>query len=103
MAGGDFLERMAAASHARLDAAREILPDRKLMEQISLLPHPPGLRLSPTGFDLIAEVKTGVGKLVQVRGGRRHEGGARDVPVEPVLINEARFYKGTGIAETTTE
>lgn len=54
---GDFLARMATASGVRADAAEARRPADLLAERIKRLPPPPALRLSPQGFDLIAEVK----------------------------------------------
>ena len=52
-----FLEEMAAASRARLDAARQLLSEAVLAERAQRLPPPPALRLAAQGFDLIAELK----------------------------------------------
>ncbi len=54
---GDFLAHMAAASRARVRAARAQLDERALAESCRQLPAPPALRRDPRGFDLIAEVK----------------------------------------------
>jgi indole-3-glycerol phosphate synthase len=48
---------MAASSRARADAAEKRRPADKLAQRVRNLPPPPPLRLSPQGFDLIAEVK----------------------------------------------
>jgi indole-3-glycerol phosphate synthase len=53
----DFLTEMAAASAQRVHAARRIVPEGRLVEQIRQAPRPPLLRLDPSGFDLIAELK----------------------------------------------
>jgi len=53
----NFLARMAAGSRARADAAEARRPAGPLAERLRRLPPPPALRLSPQGFDLIAEVK----------------------------------------------
>jgi indole-3-glycerol phosphate synthase len=52
-----FLDDMAQASAARLKAAleREALPE--LERRVRAMPPPPPLRLSDTGFDVIAELK----------------------------------------------
>ncbi len=52
----DFLQSMAAASRARMCAAREHLAERELRARIAALPPAPRLKLSGS-FDLIAEVK----------------------------------------------
>ncbi len=54
---GNFLARMAASSRVRADAAEARRPAEPLARRASQLPPPPPLRLSPQGFDLIAEVK----------------------------------------------
>ena len=56
MSGG-FLEEMAAASAARVRAAQRICPESRLAEQAGQMPPAPPLRLDPSGFDLIAELK----------------------------------------------
>lgn len=53
----DFLARMATSSRARADAAEARRPAEALARRVGQLPPPPPLRLSPQGFDLIAEVK----------------------------------------------
>lgn len=55
-APANFLARMAASSRARVAAAEERRPADLLARRVRELP-PPSLRLSPQGFDLIAEVK----------------------------------------------
>ncbi len=52
-----FLEEMAQASRARLRDAREGRPQSALEEAARSTPAPPPLRLTPGGFDLIAELK----------------------------------------------
>ena len=54
---GAFLEQMAAASHARLQAAKRTLSEASLLEQARHTPAAPALRLASDGFDLIAELK----------------------------------------------
>jgi indole-3-glycerol phosphate synthase len=54
---GDFLGQMAAASRERVRAARVACPQAELLARASDTPPPPGLRLQPGGFDLIAELK----------------------------------------------
>jgi indole-3-glycerol phosphate synthase len=56
-ASGDFLAQMAASSRARVDAARRAKSDAVLWAESRRAPPAPRLRLSPEGFDLIAEVK----------------------------------------------
>lgn len=53
----NFLQRMAAGSRLRADAAERKLPAEALAARIRRLSPPPPLRLSPLGFDLIAELK----------------------------------------------
>jgi len=53
----DFLARMAASSRVRADAAERRRPSEALARRVRALPPPPPLRLSPQGFDIIAEVK----------------------------------------------
>ncbi len=53
----NFLARMAASSRARSDAAEARRPAEPLARRVGALSLPPPLRLSPQGFDLIAEVK----------------------------------------------
>src|ERR1700733_12326841 len=48
---------MAAASRARVRAARAQLDDSALAQSCRQLPAPPALRRDPRGFDLIAELK----------------------------------------------
>ncbi|HEY6823867.1 MAG TPA: hypothetical protein VI195_05465 [Steroidobacteraceae bacterium] len=52
-----FLDEMAAASTARLRAARTHLSEAALLERASHAAAAPPLRLSAEGFDLIAELK----------------------------------------------
>ena len=55
--GDDFLQVMATASTARLDAARANIDVATIAAQATARPAPPPLQLSGAGFDLIAEVK----------------------------------------------
>jgi indole-3-glycerol phosphate synthase len=57
VSAGDFLAGMAASSRTRADAARAALPAAELRARVADLPPAPKLRLSPQGFDLIAEMK----------------------------------------------
>ena len=52
-----FLEDMAAGSRARVRAALARRPLAALESQARAAPAPPALRLDPSGFDLIAELK----------------------------------------------
>jgi indole-3-glycerol phosphate synthase len=54
---GEFLAQMAAASRARVRAARAQLGDSALEQTCRQTPAPPALRSDPRGFDLIAELK----------------------------------------------
>jgi indole-3-glycerol phosphate synthase len=54
---GDFLADMAASSRARAEAARVAVPEAELLARALDMAPAPRLRLSPQGFDLIAEVK----------------------------------------------
>jgi len=54
---GAFLAEMAAGSHARVRAAKQLRPEGALVAQARNLPAPPRLRLDASGFDLIAELK----------------------------------------------
>ena len=53
----DFLAQMAASSLERVHAARVACPEAELMQRALALDPPPPLRLTPGGFDLIAEMK----------------------------------------------
>ncbi len=55
--GGDFLVRMALASHRRLDAALAVRSEKELRQQIARLPAPNAPRFTTSAFHLIAEVK----------------------------------------------
>ena len=63
-----FLAMMAASSHARVVAARREVSDAALLDRALAMPAPPRLRLSPQGFDLIAEVKLRSPALGALRG-----------------------------------
>jgi len=52
-----LLTEMAQSSLARLEAARAIEPESALWSRVTDLPPAPRLRLSPEGFDIIAECK----------------------------------------------
>ena len=53
----DFLVRMAERSRQRSSEAMALRPEAELLRLACSKPRPPPLRLSPEGFDLIAEVK----------------------------------------------
>lgn len=64
----DFLASMAASSRRRVDDARQLLSDADIWQQATKSAPPPPLRLSPQGFDVIAEVKMrspAVGQLAE--------------------------------------
>ena len=52
-----FLGEMATSSAERVRAARRSVPESRLAEQALQTPRPPVLRLDPSQFDLIAELK----------------------------------------------
>jgi indole-3-glycerol phosphate synthase len=54
---GDFLVRMAVASHRRLDQALAARSERELRRQVAALPPAPAPRFTTDAFHLIAEVK----------------------------------------------
>jgi indole-3-glycerol phosphate synthase len=78
-AGGtdDFLAGMAHASRVRLAEALARTPASRLTELVSSLAPPPPLRLSPQGFDLIAELKLRSPALGQLRDARGEDVAAR--------------------------
>jgi indole-3-glycerol phosphate synthase len=53
----DFLTDMANSSRVRVRVARAALSDERLLALALSTPLPPRLKLSPQGFDIIAEVK----------------------------------------------
>ena len=63
----DFLATMAAGSRERAALARVALPEGELRARLRDRPAPPSLRLSPRGFDLIAEMKLRSPALGQLR------------------------------------
>lgn len=86
-AQADFLQGMAQSSRERVAAARAQRSENELRRLAEASPEPPALRLSPRGFDLIAEVKRrspAVGQL--------DPGGGDDVGVR------ARDYARAGAA-----
>jgi indole-3-glycerol phosphate synthase len=52
-----LLAEMVRSSFQRVEAARERVPEAALRAAAIATPAPPPLRLAPTGFDLIAELK----------------------------------------------
>lgn len=68
MSDGGFLEQMAAASRARVLAARAACPQAELLARALDTPTPPRLRLQPGGFDLIAELKLRSPAVGQLKG-----------------------------------
>lgn len=64
----DFLEQMAAFSHARVREARAACPDEVLLHRARATEAPPSLRLTPGGFDLIAEMKLRSPAVGRLRG-----------------------------------
>ena len=81
----DFLAQMAAASLARVRAARATCPESELMERALAAEPPPPLRLTPGGFDLIAEIK-----LHSPAAGRLREAAAEDI------VGRVRAYARAG-------
>ena len=70
MSAGDFLADMATSSRDRTEVARARVPASELRARLRDLPPAPRLRLSPQGFDLIAEMKLrspAVGALREAR------------------------------------
>ena len=63
-----FLEQMAAASRARVLAARAACAPAELLARAMDTPPPPRLRLQPRGFDLIAELKLRSPAVGRLRG-----------------------------------
>jgi indole-3-glycerol phosphate synthase len=80
----DFLAGMAQASRRRADAARASLPEAALRARLATLPPPPPLRLSPQGFDLIAELKLRSPALGTLR-----DAGGEDIPARVLDYAEA--------------
>ncbi len=92
-----LLTEMAQSSLARLHVARAIEPEKALWSRVTDMPPAPPLRLSPEGFDLIAECKlhspsagdlSGHTKNVESRVAAYGEGGAAAVSV---LTEPKRF------------
>ena len=68
----DFLDTMARASRARVDAARAVESEANLFRRAFETPDPPRLALSPQGFDLIAEVKLRSPAVGKLKGGEEN-------------------------------
>lgn len=64
----DFLGQMAAGSRERVRAARAACSQAELLARAVDTPAPPGLRLQPGGFDLIAELKLRSPAVGQLQG-----------------------------------
>ena len=77
-----FLDQMAAASEARLRAARARLSESALLDLAVRTPAAPPLRLTPQRFDLLAELK--------LRSPAAGALGAADIPVAPRALTYAR-------------
>lgn len=69
MSGEDFLAAMAEASRERVALARRGMSDAELNRWASSSPAPQPLRLSPQGFDVIAEVKLRSPAVGQLKAG----------------------------------
>ncbi len=65
----DFLAGMADSSRRRVEAALQLLPQEELWQRALRAPPAPALRLSPQGFDVIAEVKLRSPAVGQLAGG----------------------------------
>jgi indole-3-glycerol phosphate synthase len=68
----DFLDTMARASRARVTAAQAVESEASLFHRAFATPDPPRLKLSPQGFDLIAEVKLRSPAVGQLKGGEEN-------------------------------
>lgn len=93
----DFLLAMAQSSRERVARARLLRPDRELQALARATPVAPRLRLSPQGFDLIAEVKRrspAVGQLDsggEDIGARARDYAAAGAAAISVLTEPTRF------------
>ena len=83
---GTFLEEMAAASRARVRAARQLISEAVLEERARHCPAPPPLTLAAEGFDVIAELKLRSPAAGQLASGAEN------------LAPRARAYAGAGAA-----
>lgn len=82
----DFLATMAASSRRRVAEARQLHSDAEIWRWAEASPPPPALRLSPRGFDVIAEVKLRSPAVGQLRGG------------EEDIASRVTRYAGAGAA-----
>lgn len=83
----DFLRGMAVASRRRAAFAARGVPLAEMRRRAAAAAAPPELRLSPEGFDVIAEVK------------RRAPGAGQPVATDPALPGQlARAYATAGAA-----
>src|SRR5258705_3795475 len=94
--GTDFLPTMAAASRARVEAARAALDETELRARALDSAVPPRLQLSSRRFDLIAEVK-----LRSPASGQLREGSEGSVLARVAGYAEAGAPAGSGLAQTT--
>jgi indole-3-glycerol phosphate synthase len=78
----DFLATMAASSRDRVAEARRGVSDAEIWRLAESTPEPPVLKLSPQGFDVIAEVKLRSPAVGQLAGG--------EVDVSARVISYAR-------------
>ncbi len=67
--GSDFLAQMAACSHERVRVARAACPESELLRRALATATPPALRLTPGGFELIAEMKLRSPAVGRLKGG----------------------------------
>src|SRR5258705_10187056 len=91
--GTDFLPTMAAASRARVEAARDALDETELRARALDSALPPRLQLSSRRFDLIAEVK-----LRSPASGQLREGSESSVLARVAGYAEAGAPGGVGLA-----
>src|SRR5260370_31829654 len=92
--GIDFLPAMAAASRARVEAARAALDETELRARALDSAVPPRLQLSSRRFDLIAEVK-----LRSPASGQLREGSESSVLARVAGYAEAGAPAGCGLDE----
>src|SRR5258706_6721180 len=94
--GTDFLPAMAAASRARVEAARAALDETELRARALDSAVPPRLQLSSRRFDLIAEVK-----LRSPASGQLREGSEGSVLARVAGYAEAGAAAGAGLAQAS--
>jgi indole-3-glycerol phosphate synthase len=82
-----FLERMAAGSRERAQAARAACPEAELLARAMDTPRPPRLRLRPASFELIAELKLRSPAAGQLKG-----------PDEDVIARVTAYARGGAAA-----